>query len=378
VFRDYGSPRVVDAGGGKYAMVALDAPDPWTKNSMFALLNSRGGVETEARHTSNKLQVGPVDLLRTSDGGFFFAWLCLVESPANQYVAYRDAFLVATNEYGEERWSIRYPCGWVGAIYAASELSDGSIVLCGHTVEDRPRPEYGQFVGTLKVIDVLGAEKWERTYPQISAVTDAAETADAGLLLAALAPDGELGARLAMTDKDGTFIKSEEMAIPGTQAIICIDLLDAMPNGLFAIAGRCRTSDLQTKTFVAEIGKSGAIYWSVIFDNPLAHDLDSMRPRCLMPASDGGYAVLCANLIEGFDEDWSTSSTLLRTDRTGDIKWAKVYDRFWVAPCGSAVPVVGGGYLIAGQTAYGATLMRTDESGTAPPVRSPFGRKARP
>ncbi|MBN1417295.1 MAG: PQQ-like beta-propeller repeat protein [Planctomycetes bacterium] len=245
--------------------------------------------------------------------------------------------------------------------HAILEGADGGFIILGSTKSSGAGKYDFYLIGT----DPEGREIWSRTYGGAGDEwgKSVVQVRDGGYVLTGPTDSfgaGEYDVYLVRTGSKGEVRWTRTFG--GPERDLSSSVVEARDGG-FVIAGET-TWDGESDLWLLKVDADGRRVWSRTYGGG-----GSERAYGLAETADGGY-VLCG-------ETWSVLSggcdaIAIRTDGEGIARWAETYtwsDEFVADSAAAILPVSGGGFAIAGQTAsrgeglHDALLLRTDEWG---------------
>jgi hypothetical protein len=232
---------------------------------------------------------------QASDGGYFIVGFTDSFGMGNG-----DAYLIKTDEYGNELWNKTYGGAYMDTGYNGQITSDGGVIIAGTT---QSFGNGGQDVWYIK-IDESGNELWNKTYGGVN--NDAAysiqQTYDGGYIIT------------------GSFDASASILIEGDFLILKTD-----EHG----------NELWNKTYGDEYGDIGLSVNQTL---------------------DGGYILSGTRNIYNYTYGWDI--WIIKTDYNGNIEWDKTYGLPEFIDQGTHVRQTDdGGYIVLADTgSYGAGL----------------------
>jgi dipeptidyl aminopeptidase/acylaminoacyl peptidase len=140
-------------------------------------------------------------LQHTPDGGFVIGGRTMSFGAGRE-----DAWLIRTDEDGNEIWSRSYGGAWDDDAYAVLVTDDGGYVLCGHSGTDE-----GEFDMWIAKVDEQGMVVWEQTFGETGwdNAYSCLESRDGGYVLAGYTESSsgdDLDVWLVKTDGQGSLI----------------------------------------------------------------------------------------------------------------------------------------------------------------------------
>lgn len=316
----------------------------------------------------NKTYGGPQNeraysVVNTSDGGYALAGYTYSFGAGD-----RDFWLVKTDASGTVEWNQTYGGADDDFAYVLVATSDGGYALAGDTRSFGAGIRDAWLVKT----DEFGNEEWNQTYggTEVDTVQSLVATGDGGYALAGYTMSFGAGNRdfwLVKTNSSGYMEWS--MTYGGTDNDWAFSLVEVSDGG-YAIAGDTTSYGAGAEDFwLVKTDEFGNAEWNKTYGGT-----DNERASSLIKTSDGGYAVAGATAFNasGYGEFW-----LVKTDAFGNIEWNWTYGGFYHDEWAySVVEASNGGYTLAGYTeSFGAGnkdfwLVKTDEYGIVPEYSS--------
>ncbi len=234
--------------------------------------------------------------------------------------------------------------GGAGVDCAMSVLqtADGGFALTGYTNSFGAGGYDLWFVRT----DASGNLMWQKAYGGAGDEKGycGIQTDDGGFVLAGSATSfgaGEEDMYLVKIDADGN--EQWHRTFPGTQWAEARSVIQTSDDG-FAIAGLAYSAAQDnTDGYVVKTDRQGlVVQWSKVFG-----DIHEDRVHCIIPASDGGYAMagLSEGTFLGDDNAW-----FLKTDADGNQIQSRMYGIEFLDSANWIAMAPDGGYAIAGYT----------------------------
>lgn len=308
-------------------------------------------------------------LVETSDGGYAIAG----STHSVSHSIYDDAWLVKTDEFGNEEWNRTYGGPYWDGANSLVETLDGGFALAGYTGNF----SFGNVDFWLVKTDEFGNMEWNRTWwgeADADIARSLVATSDGGY--AVLGTTGSFGAVgedfwLVKTDEFGNMEWNRTIGGPGGDGGYSLVVAS---DGGYVLAGSANSFGFGgSDGWLVKTDEFGNVEWNQTYGGT-ANDV----VYSLVVASDGGYALAGAwdyeewyNLDTG-EEVAHGSFWLIKTDEFGNMEWNRTYGESDLNVAYSLVVTSDGGYAMAGETrSLGSTsadfwLVKTDETGFIP------------
>jgi len=291
---------------------------------------------------------------QTSDGGYLLAGYSEDWSSGEG----RDAYVVKTDDEGNEDWNRKFGGGQLAEARWAAETPDGGYIVGGASDASGTSELY------LFKMHFDPNKQWYKTFGPAPYSYAFGETADGGYIVATVEQNDLRSVRLIKTDAEGDQVWSNTIQAAGDQLPTCVR---QTTDGGYIVTGYTSTADAGWDVFLMKADAQGDETWTVTFGG----DKDD-EGRSVWETSDGGYII--AGYTRSFDPILGVY--LIKTDENGVEDWTKVIGGgSTYAEMGESVQQTpDGGYIIAGYTenlGAGPTdmyLTKTDREGntTAP------------
>ncbi len=293
----------------------------------------------------------------TSDGAIIMAGWTRISGHADD-----DLWLVKTDLDGALLWEQRH--GGLGhdRAWEVQETNDGGFVIVGETRSSGA----GGYDLWLARFDATGAMMWERVYG--GAFDDHGRSIqvlpDGGFILTGTFDTGGFPLYdeiwLLRTDSDGVLVWQTmwDYASNDDRA----DSVDLTADGGFIVGGHSyATGGSDLVSTLVKVDADGAIEWSRAYGGA-----DDERGAWVRETADGGF------IFTGYTVSYGAGGAdvhLIRTDGAGNPLWDTTYGGPADDYGSYVMPLLDGGYLVAGLTAsFGSGgndmyLVRTDDTG---------------
>jgi len=306
-------------------------------------------------------------IVQTSDGGYALAGFTN-SFGAGSY----DFWLVKTDSVGNKQWDKTYGGTGKDEAYSAVQTTEGGYALAGWTNSFGAGGEDFWLVKT----DASGNKQWSRTYGGTGddEAWSAIQTSDGGYALAGWTNSfgpGDWDFWLVKTDATGNeqWEKTYEGqgADPANYVIddLAYSVIQTGDNG-YAIVGYTITSGpgrvgvFLYDAWLVKTDATGNKQWDKTYGGRGDDEC-----RSIIQASDGGY-VLAGDTAFGSDLG---NFLLIKTDATGNMQWNQTYGGAEKDETNALIQTSDGGYAMAGFTgSFGAGswdfwLVKTDATG---------------
>ena len=281
-------------------------------------------------------------ITETSEGYFLTGW--------TERGGSHDAWLLAVDEQGRERWSVIVGDDGTDRAYDAVRTADGGYLVAGRTDENGQSRAW-----LMKVED--GSVEWERTVASRPGGFRAIERNKSAILVGGWTwQDGTAG-WLVTVDERGEVLR-ERTYHSGEDAKTRVKSLSVDGDGVF-LAGESETDD-DHDGWAARIAANGTAEWSRTYGNSSYDDIWAGA------TTDDGY-VLAGET--GDTEQEGRDAWALALDSKGDVRWNRTdggdgYDWF------DSAAATDEGLLFTGGTEAGKIggvdgfVVMTDDGGT--------------
>jgi hypothetical protein len=292
-------------------------------------------------------------LIQTSDGGYAMAGITYSFGAGND-----DMWLVKTGSDGSMQWNKTF--GGADRDNAASLLQteDGGYVVVGHTMSFGSG---GWDVWLIKT-DSNGNMYWNQTYGGTAhdVALSIVRTSDGGYAIAGNTASfgaGDSDFWLVKTDVSGNMQWNRTYGGTNSESGQSLVLTS---DGGYAIAGGTASFGAGDNDFwLVKTDENGNMKWNKTYGG-----IDWDCARCVVQASDGGYALTGEMHSLGSGDFW-----LVKTDADGNMQWNRTYGGPNRDDGLGLKRTSDGGYIIVGITAsfgaggYDIWAVKTDESG---------------
>ena len=291
-----------------------------------------------------------------NDNGYIIAGLI-------QQASETDIILVRTNTIGETIWIQTFGeiDKWDQA-YSVQQVSDGGFILAGKT-KSYGAEDYDAFL--LKT-DENGNELWHQIYGDYSSdyAWSAQQTADNGYILAGMLiqpVDGDQG-WLIKTDANGDTLWTQEFGSDGNDILYSVQ--QTADNGYIS-AGYTNSFGVGThlKVWLIKTNEYGDTLWTNTFS-----DTQAGSGFCVKQTNDLGFIITGCTYSYSPNEDIE-DVWLIKTDASGDLEWSQTFGGTGFDIGRSVAQCIDGGYIIAGYSNsfsngnYDVYIIKTDEYG---------------
>ncbi|MBU0507227.1 T9SS type A sorting domain-containing protein [bacterium] len=293
-------------------------------------------------------------ILPAADGGFLMAgWTESYGAGDN------DFWLLKTDANGDSLWSHAYGSEAEDLGFAMCPAGDGGFLLAGYT-SVAGSPDFW-----IVKVDADGTPLWDHRYGGAldDRCWDVQPTTDGGYVLAGWTSSFGAGGGgdfwLLKINSEGDSLWSRTFG--GSNIDYCYSVKQTTDGG-FVLAGYTSSFGALNHDFwLVKTDANGDSLWSRTFGGP-----DQEDGRAVVQTSDGGY------LITGWGQlltPGNTNFIAIRTDANGDSLWGRVYGGELSDFCNTVIPVMGGGYVLAGRSysfsngLYDIWLLRISEDG---------------
>ncbi len=290
---------------------------------------------------------------QTSDGGYLLAGYSEDWSSGDG----RDAYVVKTDDEGNEDWNRKFGGGQMAEARWAAETPDGGYIVGGAS-DTSGTPELYLFK-----MHFDPTKQWYKTFGPAPYRYSFGETADGGYIIATAEQTDLRSVRLIKTDAQGEQVWANTIQAGGDQLPTCVRQTS---DGGYIVTGYTSTADAGWDVFLIKADAQGNEAWTVTFGG----DKDD-EGYSVWETSGGGYIV--AGQTRSFDP--IVGVYLIKTDGNGNEDWSKVIgEGSTYGEMGESVQQTpDGGYIIAGYTenlGAGLTdmyLAKTDREGDLSP-----------
>ena len=279
-----------------------------------------------------------VTVVQTADGGYILTGL----TNGNRTNA-EDAFLIKTDEKGNEIWSKTYGGSGTDNGWAVRQTNDGGYVFVGFTDSFG---EGGMDVYLTKV-DAEGNEEWSNTFGGKGEEFgwDLRNTSDGGFIIASQTNsfgNGEIDAYLIKVDKDGKQQWSKTYGGPKIDRVFSVQ---QTKDGGFIAAGITYSyesiNDEDRDGYLLKTDPKGNLEWYKILGG---NDYDVAHAVSL--TDDGGSIVI------GYGESYAkaerTDVYLIKANSKGKVAWTQTFGSVAGERGIKGVQTKDGGYVATG------------------------------
>jgi len=301
-------------------------------------------------------------LQQTSDGGYILAGTTFSFGKGGG-----DAWLIRTDPDGKALWSRTFGYSSYEIAHAVEETPDGGFILSGQI------DSYGAFPGNAFLLktDEDGNEQWSGWYGGLDYDTSfcSRQTSDGGTILAGETRSygqGKTDVYLVKTDGEGVEAWSTTFGGPDADGAHCVQQTS---DGGFILAGGTESfGEGMFDGWLIKTDAGGAEQWSRTFGGSRNDILFFVEQT-----ADGGYVASGATYSSGAG---SGDCWLVRTDENGNELWSRLFggpgldESFWMDQTND------GGFVLSAVTeSFGAGagdfwVIKTDAQGNAPPSPS--------
>jgi hypothetical protein len=261
----------------------------------------------------------------------------------------QDVYVIKTASNGDTLWTKTWGGGsWDGGHYVC-ETSDSGYIIAAYTESFGAG---GKDVYLIK-IDANGVEQWTKTYGtgNQDVAYSVCETADSGYIVVGYinGPSdwvkGDLW--ILKTDPSGDTLWTKMYGGAGED--YGVSIRETADSG-YVIAGINSSVSAGGKdVWLVKIDAQGDTVWTKVYGGSL-EDVGYGVNVC----SDSGYIV--TGYINGTGQWTAGDLWLLKTDVSGDTMWTKIYGSAGEDFAFDAFPTADGGYIMGGETGFGAGL----------------------
>jgi hypothetical protein len=254
-------------------------------------------------------------------------------------------------------WTQSYDWPGSQAVFAASELIDGSLIMAGWTGDaDLTRTD-----AILIRADSNGDTIWTRTYGDSLSTNFAAlkRIGNAGYIAAGTAHEAVTHHSqfyVVRVDMEGGVLWTRRIADPN--AVDVASDVEPTPDGGFVVCGySSRTSEPVSQIYIVRLTADGDTLWTHFYRQPGpipymtgAYDIE--------PVGEGGF------IVAGFKRLFTNESAyIMRIDEIGDTLWTQTLtdQQHFIRKIHETVD---GGFIVAGYGSSNALLTKLDREGT--------------
>lgn len=217
-----------------------------------------------------------------------------------------DAWLLAVDEQGRERWSVVVGNEGTDRAYDAVRTADGGFLVAGRTDEENQSRAW-----LLKVED--GSVEWERTIASRPGGFRAIERNESAILVGGWTWQNGTAGWLVTIDEQGEVLR-ERTYYSGEDAKTRVKSLTVDGDGVF-LAGESETDDGHDG-WAARVAANGTTEWSRTYGNSTYDDIWAGA------TTENGY-VLAGET--GESEPKGRDAWVLALDSNGDVRWNQTY-----------------------------------------------------
>ena len=312
---------------------------------------------------------------QTSDGGFI-----LIGDTDSETNVENNARLVKTDEFGNEEWSKSIGDeDFLEFANSVQQTNDGGYVLTG-TKNPSTDPYYAWLVKT----DEFGNEEWSKTYNDVISGKghSVKETNDGGFIIIGTTYSSTttyLETWISKTDELGNeewskiFLEDNINKFGSGVTINENNFIDIASDGGFILITDISVLDgnidfeegVFRKIRLIKIDENGNEEWKKSFGNaPAGGESEGSYGHSVQQTNDGGYIILARTTIP---YEQLTGIWLIKTDENGNEEWSEIYEYLNHHPCGGLT--LDGGYIIGNvnptinEVQGQGLLIKTDENG---------------
>ena len=312
------------------------------------------GEQLSVQSFGGSAQDWGADMKITSDGGFI-----LVGFTKSFGVSGSDVYLVKLDAAGALQWDT--PLGSVAndVGQAVLQTSDGGYLVAGNQNIGSDNTKQGLLIK----VDSQGQEQWQRTYggSQQDEFFDVVECATGGYAMGgvttSIGPGGH-AAWIVRVDAAGTQQWENAVALDGHGFDYLTALVETADGTL--VASGYSGDGVTFPTYDAELAAfdgAGDLLWTRTFDDS-AYD----RAYDITLAPGGGFALAGPSAY---------AMTIWRTDASGNLQWLQRFNTITGDHADAVSPTSDGGFLVGGDTwnyddgGYQMYVGKTDADGNA-------------
>jgi uncharacterized delta-60 repeat protein len=326
----------------------------------YLIKTNQNGEEVWSRTFGGAYWDYAYSVQQTTDGGYILAGFTTVYGVGRD----DDVYLIKTNANGEEVWSRTFGGEGLDQAGTVQQTSDGGYIIAGRT------ESFGAGWDDVYLIktDADGHEVWSRTFGGIhqDSARSIQQTSDGGYIVAGFTNSFGAGLEdvyLIKTDANGDAVWTKTF---GGAMMEGASSVQQTSDGGYIVAGSTFSSGAGLEdVYLIKTDANGDEVWSRTFGGTEYEQALSVQQTC-----DGGYIV--AGLATSFGAQ-VRDVYLIKTDPNGDEVWSRTFGGAGWNYAYSVQQISDGGYIVAGFTeAFGAGssdvyLIRTDQNGYAPP-----------
>ena len=268
-----------------------------------------------------------------------------------------DGHIIKLNAYGTIEWEKHVGGGNTDVFYSASQTSDGGYIAAGYTYS------YGAGVRDYWIVkfNSLGTLIWQKTYG--GAAWDEARairpTADNGYIVAGYTESFGAGVSdfwALKLDVNGDAVWNKTYGGALTDEAYSIQ---ETPDGGYVLCGITEVAGTgDNDVSIIKINSTGDVQWAKQYNKGINDEANDIQTT-----EDGGY------VIAGYDGENPGQCWILKLNSSGDIEWDKRYGANYTDKAYSIQQTNDNGYIVAGYTYSFTTtdndmlLIKLDQSG---------------
>jgi hypothetical protein len=350
---------VIETSDGGYALAGHTKPiDIEDSDYWLVKTDKNGNEEWNQTYGGEKFETA-YSLVETSDGGFVLAG-----DTKSFGAGDGDYWLVKTDKNGNMEWNQTYDNGADERARSLIETSDGGYALAGDISYSSVNPDYGWSEAWLVKTDEKGNEQWSQTHggTGFDRVYGLVEASDGGYVLGGFTQvwsDEWNDFWLIKTDVNGNLDWNHTYGGERPQEAYT---LVKVSNGGYILAGFRDLSEVERSTFwLVKTDEDGNEEWNQTYGEEKFETAYS-----LVETSDGGFALVGITdyfAPEGYDV------VLIKTNEGGNVEWTQIYGGEMSEVAYSLAVTSDGGFILAGYSSSSGSeypdfwLTKTDAYG---------------